>query len=201
MTKAKTKSITLDVRSETKKGGAPKTEIQKMAAEIGRLWKAKNLLEKIERAARSLQDDHDENFDTAGSVGREAERLEADASHRNDFLKSAILGAEANDAIDALIITLVLATNESMGDNWVTLALNAKTLEERNDIANQYNDECVERERTLSRIIRGLVNSLQVNIDDIGMSSFWTDRYAVEFDAAVEGLMRRVIGLKLKIEG
>jgi hypothetical protein len=201
MTKAKTKSITLDVRSETKKGDAPKTEIQKMAAEIGRVWKAKTLLEKIERAASGLQDEGDKHFEAAGSVGREAERLEADASRRNDFLKSAILGAEAHDAIDALIITLVLATNESIGDNWVTLALNAKTLEERNNIANQYNDECVERERTLSRIIRGLCRGLQVTIDDIGMSSFWADRYALEFDAAVEDLMRRVIGLKLKIEG
>lgn len=201
MTKAKTKSITLDVRSETKKGDAPKTEIQKMAAEIGRVWKAKTLLEKIERAASGLQDEGDKHFDAAGSVGREAERLEADASRRNDFLKSAILGAEAQDAIDALIITLVLATNESIGDNWVTLALNAKTLEERNNIANQYNDECVERERTLSRIIRGLCRGLQVTIDDIGMSSFWADRYALEFDAAVEDLKRRVIGLNLKVEG
>lgn len=208
MAKAKAKAITLDVRSETKKGDAPKTEILKMAAEIQRLHRISTLLDLIEGEATSEQGKQSDKFDDFGRLGRLAEELEDERSLRNDLLKEMIMQSEPADAIDALIKLFILTSDESCCGHWQTTVFFQEIVGEVGKLdlkaaEQEYTAECKEREKQLDSIIRGLCRGLKITAADIGMESFSNLHTETDFsfDAAVLDLKRRAADLNLKLEG
>lgn len=192
MTKAKAKSITLDARSETRKGDAPKTDIQKMARELGCLWDTRMLLDEIETAARTKKACSPEH--TSGVFGvmvTEANKLDDVASEKNDLLKAKILDTEPKDAIDALIIAIIFANEFQSGEDWTALALGAKTTVEGSAIVTRSDEEHRRHRDTIHKIIRGLCLGLNVSADGLGLRSFDCRGIEFDFDGAVDDLHRR----------
>lgn len=190
MTKAKTKSITLEVRSEMKKGFTPKTDVQKAAAEIGRLWKMRTQFEEIEGESRKhIAEDDRESRLIFQNLATSAASLENISCERNELLKETILMAEPKDAIDALIMALVFAGAFETSEDWVSLAVQAETDTDVKECIGSYTEEHAKHARILNNIIRGLCRGLGVSPFDLGLGSFYIMAHDKDFDESAAALL------------
>lgn len=191
MTKAKTKFITLDARSETKKGNAPKTGVQQAAAEIGRLWEMRNQFEDIERASRKLitEDDRESRIIFQG-LATSAASLDNISYEQTELLKETILLADPKDATDALIMALVFANEFETSEDWISLAAQTGTDKEEQGYIELYTAEHAKHARILNNIIRGLCRGLGVSPHDLGLGSFYVTAHDWDFNESAAALLR-----------
>lgn len=174
MTKATSRAITLDVRSETKKGDAPKTEIQKMAAEMGRLWRIRSQIDKFmvgpTAGVETADDDRSKNI---RHLKNRMAAIDTLTSDKIDALQALMRETEPRDANDAFIVLALLASEMNTSESWVQHAFNATTQAERLRVEIDADEEHRKTQRLIYGALLGLINSLGIDPVKLGLESCW----------------------------